>query len=242
MSAISATAGAAQAPQPAGDPYRELTSGDFMELIFSELTNQDPLSPSDTNALLDQIATIRAIESDLELADTLGEVVKQNEIAASSSLVGKFATGLTASQSQAAGYVDAVRITGEGVILALSSGQEVALDQVTDIIDPAIIGFDDGVNDRPDAADDSAAVKRGEAVEIGVLANDSDDSGLDPSTVAVVDQPKHGAISIDKKTGVITYTHDGGPDSSDSFEYTVVDDEGLRSRSAVVNITISSTG
>ena len=244
MSAISSQTTSPQqlSVQPTTDPYREMTSSDFMDLIFTELSNQDPTEPTDTKALLDQISTIRAIESDLQLSDRLDQVVRQNEIAASSALVGKFATGLTDSFVEAAGFVDAVRVTDEGVRLILSSGQEVTMENVRDIIDPALIGTDDGVNTRPTASDDEALVAIGGEVTINVLANDSDDSSLDASSVEIVTRPKHGTVEVDPNTGVLTYTHDGGAATGDVIEYKVADGDGLKSSAGRVTITIGSAG
>lgn len=49
--------------------FSEVTSDEFMSMILSELTNQDPLEPNDTENLLNQISTIRSIESDEAMLD-----------------------------------------------------------------------------------------------------------------------------------------------------------------------------
>jgi len=41
--------------------FNELSSDDFLQIIFAELTNQDPLEPQDTGALLEQLNSIRQI-------------------------------------------------------------------------------------------------------------------------------------------------------------------------------------
>jgi hypothetical protein len=122
-----------------GDAYSSLTSGDFMKIIFTELTNQDPLSPSETKDLLEQISTIRAIESDIDLGERLESMAKQNEITSSSSLVGKFVTGKTSAGADTAGYVDSVSITREGPILNLSSNTRVPLKNLTEVVDPTLL-------------------------------------------------------------------------------------------------------
>jgi len=240
MSSIPGIAGAsASKPASATDAFGEMSSTDFLEVIFTELANQDPLAPSDTKALLEQISTIRTIESDLALGEKLEEMVKQNELTSASSLVGKFVTGLTDSNSETAGFVDSVRVTEKGMRLMLSSGYQVALDRVNDIIDPAIIGIDSGVNERPTAADDDAVVERGGQLSLAVLANDADDSALDKASIEIVSDPLHAAsLTVDPDTGAITYSHDGGPATADSFRYVVKDDQGLRSAPATVYITI----
>ncbi|MEM1167374.1 MAG: flagellar hook capping FlgD N-terminal domain-containing protein [Planctomycetota bacterium] len=61
----------------ADDAFNELTSEEFLEVIFAELTNQDPLAPNDTTALLEQISMIRSIESDTDLAERLEGVTEE---------------------------------------------------------------------------------------------------------------------------------------------------------------------
>jgi hypothetical protein len=58
--------------------FNEMTSEDFMKIIFTELENQDPLQPNDTSALLDQLGSIRSIESDVKLTEQLQALVREN--------------------------------------------------------------------------------------------------------------------------------------------------------------------
>ncbi len=157
MSAISGSTGSsANAPAGATDAFSAMSSVDFLKIIFAELTNQDPLAPNETKDTLEQISLIRSIESDLSLSDQLKTMVRQNEIASSSSLVGKFITGKTASSTEVAGFVDSVTITRDGIQLNLSSGYTVPLDGVQEIIDPDIIAIgdpDDGSGDPVDGPD-----------------------------------------------------------------------------------------
>jgi hypothetical protein len=53
---------------------------------------------------------------------------------------------------EVAGFVDSVSIAGDEILLNLSSGQRVPLDQVTEIIDPEIVrvGNPEDEVDNPD--------------------------------------------------------------------------------------------
>ncbi len=92
----------------------------------------------------------------------------------------------------------------------------------------------------PTAVDDSLRVAIGSTRDGDVVANDFDTDGLiDPTTVVVVTGPDHGTIdAVDPVTGVVTYTHDGGPDTADSFTYTVQDNDGQVSNTATVFVVI----
>jgi PKD repeat protein len=107
-----------------------------------------------------------------------------------------------------------------------------------DIVD----SYPDCPNLPPFSQDDGASVAQGYAVVVDVLANDSDpDGSLDPASVQVVSQPASGTTSVNLSTGEITYTHDGSPATSDSFIYTVDDDEGATGNQAIVSITAFNT-
>ncbi|MCE9665879.1 Ig-like domain-containing protein [Halomonas sp. M5N1S17] len=91
-------------------------------------------------------------------------------------------------------------------------------------------------NSPPVANDDTASTTQGQAVQIAVLANDSDPDG-DPLTVGTVTQPSNGSVSINTD-GTITYTPDAGFFGSDSFTYRASDGD-LLSDPATVLITVN---
>ncbi|HXK23392.1 MAG TPA: LamG-like jellyroll fold domain-containing protein [Myxococcota bacterium] len=96
-------------------------------------------------------------------------------------------------------------------------------------------------NTPPIAQADSALVAPGGQVIIDVLANDTDPDGLlDPSSVVIVSPPSSGTAQVNPTTGAITYTHDSSL-NSDSFNYTVGDNDGARSNAAVVSVSVIDT-
>ena len=141
MSAITGTSTAA--PSNSGDGLSAFTNDEFLQLIFAELTNQDPLAPSETKDLIEQISTIRAIESDEQFANRFDDLVDQNQLTVSSSLIGKFVTGLDQFNTEVLGFVDSVLVTDRGTILNLSNDAQVPVDNITEVIDPALISLTD---------------------------------------------------------------------------------------------------
>jgi hypothetical protein len=80
------------------------------------------------------------------------------------------------------------------------------------------------VNGRPVAGDDTVAVETDGSVVVDPLANDHDlDGDLDPASVAVIDPPEHGTVTVDPDTGRITYVPDEGFSGADAFTYQVCD-------------------
>jgi len=116
--------------------FSEMQSEDFIKVIFTELTNQDPLDPQDTSALLDQLDSIRSIESDLKITNRLEDLVTQNQFASASNLIGKVISGRTEGLSPTSGQVVAVRQEGEQVKLELDNGQFVPFNNVESIHQP----------------------------------------------------------------------------------------------------------
>jgi hypothetical protein len=97
-------------------------------------------------------------------------------------------------------------------------------------------------NLAPVAQADTATAQSGGSVQIPILSNDTDSDGnLDKSSIFIVSGASNGNIDIDSITGQVTYTHDGSSMTSDSFVYTVTDNQGLASNEATVSLTINNT-
>ena len=139
MSQISsATAVNSAIQDSASSGFAALTSEEFIRVIFTELTNQDPLEPSDTGALLDQLNSIRSIESDLQLTRQLEALVTENQLASASNMIGKFIGGHTQNFQRATGYVVSAVRQGDDIMLELDTGWFVPIENVDTIIDPSI--------------------------------------------------------------------------------------------------------
>ena len=93
----------------------------------------------------------------------------------------------------------------------------------------------DAVNDAPVAGNDTATTNEDTAVQIDVLANDTDADG-DPLTTSVITGPSHGAV-VHNADGSFTYTPTADYNGDDSFTYGV-NDGTTTSNGATVNITV----
>ncbi|MEM9215757.1 MAG: tandem-95 repeat protein [Cyanobacteria bacterium P01_F01_bin.150] len=94
-------------------------------------------------------------------------------------------------------------------------------------------------NSVPDAVDDVATVAPSSDVTINVLANDNDaDGSLVVGSVTVVDGPIGGMVIVNSD-GTITYSNIDPLITSDSFTYTVEDNDGEISNTATVTLTIA---
>jgi hypothetical protein len=106
---------------------------------------------------------------------------------------------------------------------------------------PFVVGTDYGTggNISPVAVNDQAATGVGEAVVIDVLTNDGDaDGSLDVGSLSVTSGPAHGSVVLG--IGSVTYTPDAGFSGTDTFTYTVRDNEGALSNTATVTIQVTA--
>ena len=136
-SSASALTGGSGSSSAGGVGYGDMSSEDFMNIMFTELQNQDPFQPNDSAALLEQLNSIRAIESDIELTKNLEDIVFQNQLATAGNMIGKTVEGLTATNDRVVGNVFAVIREGNDVTLQLDSGWEIPANNVQVIVDPA---------------------------------------------------------------------------------------------------------
>ncbi len=214
------------------DPVRLGLIDPLIEHCDGSNTNEAPLASDDTIGPIETGATINFsvtgndTDSDGNLDPTSVEIVSEpNDGIASVDASGKITyknTGTTATTDTLSYTVSDT----EGVI------SNIATVSIT-ISDPA-------TNEIPVAQADTATVQTGDFVLITVLSNDSDSDGsLNTNSLTIVNEPSYGTVDIDG-AGEIAYTHDGSATTSDSFTYTIEDDQGAVSNIATVSITINS--
>ncbi len=141
MSSIGSISGLSN---PAAQPnaFSDLTSEEFVKIMFTELANQDPLKPNDSAALLEQMSSLRSIQSDIDLSNKLDAMVSQNQLASAGALIGKYVSGISTANLRVEGSVVSISRTTDGPVLNLSNGYRVPFDNVDEMIDPALLEDD----------------------------------------------------------------------------------------------------
>lgn len=131
MQATEAVGGALPAPAPERG-FGTLDSDSFTKIILTELGNQDPLEPNDTGALLDQLSTIRSIESDTSLNKTLSSLVDRSEFTGAASLIGQRIA--TTDDPLNPRLVTSITQSSDGIRVGLDDGALVDLRSVGTIL------------------------------------------------------------------------------------------------------------
>jgi flagellar basal-body rod modification protein FlgD len=142
MSSITSAAGVGGGSVGASSGFGGMDSEEFVKIIFTELQNQDPFSPNDSSALLEQLNSIRSIESDMALTSQLESIVFQNQLAGASNLIGRYIQGMAPGGNRVDGQVISVIRQGDAIGVELDTGWVIDVDQVELIVDETL--FDDG--------------------------------------------------------------------------------------------------
>ncbi len=95
-------------------------------------------------------------------------------------------------------------------------------------------------NDPPVANADAASSANDQQVTINVLTNDTDSDGsVDPTSIVVTTNPGHGTGTVGQN-GTVSYTPASGFSGTDTFAYTIRDNQGATSKPATVTITVTA--
>ena len=128
------TPGVTRTPDPQLDP------DDFLTLLVAQLQYQDPLSPSDQQEFLGQLAQFNTLQQTISLNDSFMHFMQFQELTQAASLIGKQVVALTTGDDgtvySAEGTVEEVYFTSSGAYLRLDDGSEVALQDIVNVKPP----------------------------------------------------------------------------------------------------------
>lgn len=124
-------------------PSQELDSDAFLRLLMVQLQNQDPTSPMDTNAMMEQQATLTQVQETQELNDSLAEMTSEiksmanymatsNQVSQASSLIGKEVTVVNPEDpdNEITGTVQEANFYSDGTTIKLEDGEEYLINYV----------------------------------------------------------------------------------------------------------------
>jgi flagellar basal-body rod modification protein FlgD len=124
----------------------------FLNLLTTQLRNQNPLEPLENGEFIQQVSQLAAVEQTQALNAKISELITIQEIVAgqnaftqSASLVGKTVEYIDpVTGEETSGKVTAIHMDGDGLLLDVN-GEQIPMNQVTGIIGED--GGDDGGDD-----------------------------------------------------------------------------------------------
>jgi flagellar basal-body rod modification protein FlgD len=90
------------------DPFSNLKMSDFLNLMITELQNQDPTSPEDSSEIMQEIGQMQSIQSTTELNTTLNALSLGQGLSSASLLINQNITGLDNNGNSVNGTVSSV--------------------------------------------------------------------------------------------------------------------------------------
>jgi len=105
----------------ATNSLNSLTANDFLNLMITELKNQDPLNPTDESQIMAQTASLSQITASNQLTSTLDSMQIGQNLQGAASLIGASITGLDAKGNSVSGTVSSVTVSGGEAQLQVGS-------------------------------------------------------------------------------------------------------------------------
>jgi len=93
-----------------GGGLNDVDVSQFLNLMITELQNQDPLNPTDNAALMEQVGQLRSISANDTLIKTLTSFSTTQELTTASGLIGKKVKGLDSDAKEVNGAVSSVSV------------------------------------------------------------------------------------------------------------------------------------
>ena len=139
VNGANSTTGTQSTAEKTSNAFKNVDLDAFLQLMITELSNQDPLNPTDNAQFLQQITQMREISSTDTLTGTLDMVLTGQNLATASSLIGKKIDALADYKTNVTGQVDQVAFdthekTGNRTIRVYVGAKSTQLENVRQIL------------------------------------------------------------------------------------------------------------
>ena len=134
--ADTASTGGIYSTPPTRTPKQSLDSEAFMQLLVTQLRNQDPSSPMDTNQMIQQTTQLAMMEKLTNMDTTAQEGFALQMRQAAAALVGHTVNYLDKNGDTQTGVASSVSYAGSVPIVSIGD-QKIALDAILGVVTPA---------------------------------------------------------------------------------------------------------
>ncbi len=138
MSSVPATSGsgsgsaAGSSSSSSSNSLNNVDISQFLQLMITQLENQDPLNPTSNSDLMQQIGEIQQLSSNNKLSTTLNNLATGQNISNATGLMGKHITGLDDSGNSVDGTVSQVSVVDNATKLYVGN-QIVSLNNIQSV-------------------------------------------------------------------------------------------------------------
>ena len=108
----------------------------FLKILVTELTSQNPLDPIDNTQFLSQLVGLQSLEQTAALTDSLTTFQQFMQMSSGSSLIGKTVKGINAAGEPVQGKVSKV-VLEKGQVELLVGGKKLPMSGVSEILPDA---------------------------------------------------------------------------------------------------------
>ncbi|WP_018263283.1 flagellar hook assembly protein FlgD [Methylobacterium sp. WSM2598] len=119
-----ATATGGSAAPTTSKTATSLNTDAFLQLLLTQLKNQDPTKPMDSTAYMGELATFSEVEQSTKMNNKLDALLSSNYLAQAESAIGRTATS---DDGKITGVVASVKITTDGPLATLKDGRQLLL-------------------------------------------------------------------------------------------------------------------
>ena len=112
---------------------KTLGQDDFLKLLVTQLTTQDPLNPQTDGSFIAQMAQFSSLEQSKSMEADISQLRSQQEVLQADALLGRSVVVQTGKDTTTAGVVSAVQIDEAGTPLIVINGQGYDLSAVRSI-------------------------------------------------------------------------------------------------------------
>ena len=125
MDATTAVTGVNQVTIPTSTTAPSTVDYDaFLQLLVTQLQNQDPTEPTDNAELMSQLASFSSVEQQVQMNEKLDQLITSNTLGDASNLIGKV---VTSADGLTSGVVHSVILAEGGIYAELQNGTKVPI-------------------------------------------------------------------------------------------------------------------
>lgn len=110
-----------------------VTQDQFMKLLLTQMTHQDPLSPMQNEEFISQMAQLQTLEEQTNTNKLLETMGNNSQVAEASGMIGTYVTGLDENLDSVKGIVTHVTVRDGVAKLGLNNGKILPLSGVTQV-------------------------------------------------------------------------------------------------------------